>query len=59
MKKFFSNVFENVPELNCPNVLLQVGFIQSLVPSDLKLKYVSRFESMFTGLNQLTGQSAH
>ena len=45
--------------INCPNILLQVGFVQSLVSSDLKLKYVSRFQSMFTELNVLTGQSAH
>ena len=37
--------------INCPNVLLLVGFVQSLVCCDLTLKYVSRFQSMFTELN--------
>ena len=45
--------------INCPNVLLQVGFIQSLVSCDLTLKYDSRFQSMFVELYVLTGQSAH
>ena len=33
--------------INSPNVLLEVGFVQSLVCCDLTLKYVSRFQSMF------------
>ena len=38
--------------INCPNVLLQVGFVQSLVCCDLILEYVSRF----TELNLLAEQ---
>ena len=39
--------------INCPNVLLLAGFVQSLVCRDLPLKYVSRFQSMLTELNLL------
>ena len=45
--------------INCPNVLLEVSFVQSLVCCNLTLKYVTRFQSIFTELNLLTGQSAH
>ena len=45
--------------INCPNVLLQVGFVQSLVCCHLTFKYVGRFQSMFTELNLLTGMSPH
>ena len=41
------------------NVLLQMGFVQSLVCCDLILKYVSRFQSIFTELSLVTGQSTH
>ena len=41
--------------LNCPNVLLQLAFVQSLVCCDLTLKYVSSFQSMFAELILVIG----
>ena len=45
--------------INCSNVLLQVGWVQSFVCCDLTLGYVSRFQPMIKELNLLTGQSVH